>query len=118
MGTIRHQWRVSPVAGQAVRLGVFTLKSPRSPHLLVALSSHGFGHLSQAAPIINQLRELIPNLRLTIRGAFPADQIQRRIFYPDVLQPVADDFGMVMRDALTVDLGASLHAYQKFVRLR
>lgn len=90
------------------------MSSARPPHLLVALSSHGFGHLSQAAPVINQLRELIPDLRLTIRAAFPADQIQRRIFNPDVLQPVADDFGMVMRDALTVDLGASLHAYQTF----
>ena len=112
MGTRCHEWGLSPVAGQAVRLGVFTLQSPRPPHLLVALSSHGFGHLSQAAPVINQLRTLIPNLRLTIRANFPADQIKRRIFNPDVLQPVADDFGMVMRDALTVDLGASLHAYQ------
>jgi hypothetical protein len=90
------------------------LQKNRPPHLLVALSSHGFGHLSQAAPVINQLRALIPNLRLTIRAAFPADQIQRRIFNPDVLQHVADDFGMVMRDALTVDLGASVHAYQTF----
>jgi hypothetical protein len=102
------------MAGQAVQLGVITLSSARPPHLLVALSSHGFGHLSQAAPVINQLRELIPNLRLTIRAAFPAEQIQRRIFHPDVLQPFADDFGMVMRDALTVDLDASLHAYQTF----
>ena len=102
------------MAGQAVQLGVLTLQSPRRPHLLVALSSHGFGHLSQAAPVINQLRELIPNLRLTIRAAFPAEQIQKRIFSPDGLQPVADDFGMVMQDALTVDLGASLHAYQTF----
>jgi hypothetical protein len=90
------------------------LQKNRPPHLLVALSSHGFGHLSQAAPVINQLRELIPNLLLTIRAAFPADQIQRRIFNPDVLQHVADDFGMVMRDALTVDLDASVHAYQTF----
>lgn len=90
------------------------MQKNRPPHLLVALSSHGFGHLSQAAPVINQLRELIPDLRLTIRAAFPADQIQRRIFNPDVLQLVADDFGMVMRDALTVDLGASLLAYQTF----
>lgn len=90
------------------------MSASRPPHLLVALSSHGFGHLSQAAPVINQLRELIPDLRLTIRAAFPAEQIRRRIFYPDVLQHVEDDFGMVMRDALTVDLGASLHAYQTF----
>jgi hypothetical protein len=94
-----------------------TLQSPNPPHpphLLVALSSHGFGHLSQAAPIINHLRELIPNLCLTIRAAFPTEQIHKRIFNTDVLQHVADDFGMVMQDALTVDLGASLHAYKAF----
>ena len=86
----------------------------RLPHLLVALSSHGFGHLSQAAPVINQLRTLIPDVRLTIRAAFPAEQIKRRIFNPDALQAISDDFGMIMRDALTVDLGASLLAYQTF----
>lgn len=90
--------------------------SPRKqpPHLLLAVSSHGFGHLSQAAPVVNQLRKLIPDLRLTVRAAFPESQIKKRIFNPDVLQPVADDFGMIMRDALTIDLSASLKAYEAF----
>ena len=42
---------------------------PARPHLLVALSSHGFGHLSQAAPVVNQLRTEIPGLRVTVAGA-------------------------------------------------
>ena len=74
------------------------------PHLLVALSSHGFGHLSQAAPVVNQLRTEIPGLRVTVRAAFPADQIARRIPDPDAIMPAADDFGMVMHDALSVDV--------------
>lgn len=86
----------------------------RPPHLLLAVSSHGFGHLSQAAPVVNQLKKLIPNLRLTVRAAFPKDQIKTRIFNPDILQPVADDFGMIMRDALTIDLPASLKTYESF----
>lgn len=84
---------------------------PRRPHLLIALSSHGFGHLSQAAPVINQLRLLMPELRITVRSAFPAEQIKRRIFDPDTIESFADDFGMVMHHALSVDIEASLSAY-------
>ena len=82
------------------------------PHLLVALSSHGFGHLSQAAPVVNQLRTDIPGLRVTVRAAFPAEQIRRRIPGPDHIMPVADDFGMLMHDALSVDVAGSLAAYR------
>lgn len=83
----------------------------RSPHLLLALSSHGFGHLSQAAPVINQLRALIPDLRVTVRGKFPEEQIRRRIREPDAIEQYADDFGMVMHHALSVDSQASFAAY-------
>ena len=86
------------------------------PHLLVALSSHGFGHLSQAAPVVNQLRAEIPGLRVTVRAAFPADQIGRRIPRPDDIMPFADDFGMVMHDALSVDVAGSLKAYRAIHR--
>ena len=87
---------------------------PFQPHILLALSSHGFGHLSQAAPVVNHLRTLIPDLFITVRGNFPAEQIQERIFNPNVLVRVADDLGMVMNDALTVDLMASLEIYHQF----
>jgi len=40
-------------------------------HLLVDISFHGFGHLSQTAPVLNALRRLIPDLRLTVRSAAP-----------------------------------------------
>ncbi len=86
------------------------------PHLLVALSSHGFGHLSQAAPVVNQLRTEIPGLRVTVRAAFPADQIARRIPDPDDIMPAADDFGMVMHNALSVDVAGSLEAYRAIHR--
>jgi hypothetical protein len=83
----------------------------KRPHILLALSSHGFGHLSQAAPVVNQLRALMPDLRITVRGQFPVEQIKRRIFEPDTIEPFADDFGMVMHHALSVDTEASLAAY-------
>ena len=62
---------------------------------------------------MNQLRALMPELRITVRGLFPAEQIKLRIFEPDAIEPIADDFGMVMHHALSVDTEASLAAYLK-----
>ena len=55
---------------------------------------------------------MVPELRVTVRAAFPADQIGRRIPNPDDIMHAADDFGMVMHDALSVDVAGSLEAYR------
>ena len=85
---------------------------PHPPHLLVAISSHGFGHLSQVAPVVNQLLELIPQLKITVRAALPEAQLRSRIHHLDALQLATDDFGMVMNHAFSVDTQASLARYQ------
>ncbi len=83
-----------------------------TPHLLVAISSHGFGHLSQVAPVVNHLIELIPQLKITIRAALPEAQLRSRLHHLDVLQFATDDFGMVMNHAFSVDTQASLARYE------
>ena len=85
---------------------------PRPPHLLVAISSHGFGHLSQVAPVVNRLNELIPQLKITVRAALPEAQLRSRLHHFDTLQHATDDFGMVMNHAFSVDTQASLARYQ------
>ena len=40
-------------------------------HLFVDISSHGFGHLAQVAPILTALRAQLPALQLTIRCGLP-----------------------------------------------
>ena len=85
---------------------------PRLPHLLVAISSHGFGHLSQVAPVVNRLHALIPQLQITVRAALPETQLRSRIRHLDTLQHATDDFGMVMNHAFSVDTHASLARYQ------
>jgi len=87
-----------------------------TPHLLVAISSHGYGHLSQIAPVINALRvmsdqALVPGFDLTIRSALPPAQITKRVTSDFTLDAGSDDFGMVMHDALHVDLIQSLRQY-------
>jgi hypothetical protein len=87
-----------------------------TPHLLVAISSHGFGHLAQVAPVINAYEQAAastatPNFKLTIRSSLPKHQIGWRVNRHFDLDAASDDFGMVMHDALRVDLVQSLRQY-------
>ena len=90
-------------------------------HLLVAISSHGYGHLAQVAPIVNASKRLAaqtgkPDFDVTIRTSLPTQQVQWRINHPFAIDPGSDDFGMVMLDALTVDLPHSLRRYAELHR--
>ncbi|HKJ75992.1 MAG TPA: hypothetical protein VKA64_02205 [Gammaproteobacteria bacterium] len=85
-----------------------------SPHLLVAVSGHGYGHLAQVAPVVAALRRQRPGLRLTVRTSLPPEVVERRIESPFALQAAADDFGMVQRSALDIDAAASAEAYRRF----
>lgn len=84
------------------------------PHLLVYLSGHGFGHVSQVAPVINQLRKTRSNLQLTVCSAAPLQQLQARISGEFLHINEAADFGMVMASALDVLPVESLAQYQQW----
>lgn len=91
-------------------------------HCLVAVSSHGLGHLSQVTPIINTIsqgtyghyritHESHLDVVWTVRTSLPARQVRSRLTpYVDI-DPGCDDFGMVMHDALRINLAASLRNY-------
>lgn len=81
------------------------------PHLLVAISAHGYGHLSQVVPIINNLFKQIPELQLTLRTDLPEEVLGRRIHGDFKHQPGSDDIGLVMFDAVRVDRQASFQHY-------
>ncbi|HZV98000.1 MAG TPA: hypothetical protein VFF74_03325 [Methylophilaceae bacterium] len=85
-----------------------------SPHLLVCISGHGYGHVAQVAPILNALAELIPDLRLTLRTTVPLAYLRKRITPEFHYLPEATDFGMIMHSALEVDAAASMQAYAEF----
>ena len=81
-------------------------------HLFVDISSHGFGHLAQTAPVLNALSASRP-LELTIRSGLTKAQLSRRIHQPFTHLHEASDFGFVMHDALRVDLASSARRYQE-----
>ncbi len=88
--------------------------SPASHHLFVALSGHGFGHLAQAAPVLNALRRRLPALRLTVQSPLPGDVLRARIAGELTHIPEATDLGMIMASALEVKTAESLAAYRAF----
>lgn len=86
----------------------------RMPHLIAYISSHGFGHIAQTAPILNCLRTRIPDLRLTVVSNSPEANLRQRISGDFALVRRTVDFGFVMEDAFRIDLAASAQAYRAF----
>jgi hypothetical protein len=85
-----------------------------NPHLLVDITAHGYGHVSQTAPVVNELTRRMPGLRITVRSAAPAELLQRRFKCDFLHVPVALDFGMKMKSAVEVDTEASGAAYRAY----
>ncbi len=85
-----------------------------SPHLVVSISGHGFGHVAQTAPILNLLFKLKPKLRITVRSSVPLDHLRSRIKVPFEHLQSHGDIGMIMSSALDVRVADSCSAYQAF----
>jgi len=81
-------------------------------HLFVDISSHGFGHLAQVAPVLDELRQRLPGLRLTVRSGLPQERLRARITGDFAYLAGRSDFGFVMLDALRIDTAASAAAYR------
>jgi len=84
------------------------------PHLLVDLSSHGFGHIAQTAPVINALAERLPGLRVTLRSGAPHEVLAQRFHCDFTLISKTLDFGMEMVDAVAVNVAKSAESYRDF----
>ena len=84
------------------------------PHLLVDISAHGFGHVSQAAPVVNELARRIPGLRITLRTTIPHFLLQKNFSCDFRHIPLAFDFGMKMANAVDVQVEESADAYRAF----
>jgi hypothetical protein len=87
--------------------------TPHRPHLFVDISSHGFGHLAQTAPVLNQLAARCPDLRLTLRSGLPLAKLRQRIQARFEHIATASDFGYAMIDALTIDHAATATRYRE-----
>lgn len=79
--------------------------------LYVAISAHGYGHIAQTAPVVNELHRRDPTLRIVIECAASRELLEKRFEMPFEHVQAASDFGMVMKNALEVDVEASHARY-------
>ncbi|WP_146002639.1 glycosyltransferase [Telmatospirillum siberiense] len=87
--------------------------SDRVPHLLVALTAHGFGHAAMTAPVVNALADKLPAFRLTLQSNHPKDFLSERFKVPFERIPGDDDFGLMMLSATRIDLNETAEAYRR-----
>lgn len=66
------------------------------------MSSHGFGHLAQVSPVLNELRDRFSEFHLTIRSALPYSVLAGRIKGEFDHIATSTDIGMCMAHALKV----------------
>lgn len=88
----------------------------KQSHLLVCISGHGYGHVAQTAPVLNALRELLPDLLITVRSAAPLAHLRMRIHGPFQYLRDTSDIGMLMSSALDVRAQDTAAAYQRLHR--
>lgn len=84
------------------------------PHLLAAITAHGYGHLAQSAAVINALRRQLPELKLTLYTRVSPRLLHARIEGDFTLLEEEPDVALPMHDALTVDVDAAAQAYRRF----
>lgn len=81
-------------------------------HLVVDISAHGFGHVAQTAAVLNCLP---PDLKLTVRtSATNQKPLQERVHRPFEMLETKLDTGMIMYDALSVDVEETMNWYRHF----
>jgi len=90
----------------------------RAPHLLLAISGHGYGHLAQCAPVINKLTSRLPGLRLTLMSALPEQVLRQRIEADFSCIYAETDPVLCMHSAWEVDVPASQVVFREFHRHR
>lgn len=79
-------------------------------HLWLALSPHGYGHAAMSAPVVAEMRNRFPGLRLTIQSALPRAFLETRFGAFDHVPEIAD-FGLKMKSSIEIDIEASAAAY-------
>lgn len=82
--------------------------------IVAYVSGHGFGHAVRTAEVLRVLRELEPDLPLTVVGTAPEmlfrEALGERVGY----RRVACDVGLVQRDALSIDEAGTAAAWRAF----
>ncbi len=82
------------------------------PTVYAAISSHGFGHATRTAAVLDHLARRLPDLRLILATTSPDWLLRSYLSHPFEPRPVSLDVGVVQPDCLGVDREATRRAVQ------
>lgn len=85
-----------------------------SSTIWVAISHHGFGHLGQIAPVLNRLVSQGVDLTLIIQSGHPRVLLERFLKFAFVHVEHAADQPLLMKNAITLDIPATVTALQAY----
>ncbi|MBF0110643.1 MAG: hypothetical protein HQL76_15850 [Magnetococcales bacterium] len=81
-----------------------------------AVSGHGFGHLSQVAPILNRLGPMVSGRRIVVAGHLDEGVVRNFIQVPHFFDFGARDIGLVQSDPMVANLAATRICYERLQR--
>lgn len=84
------------------------------PHLFLAITAHGYGHLSQSAPVATALVKRTPGLRVTLQGDIDPAYAERRLPCCSRHIRTSADVGLLMDGPLRTRWEDSLVEYERF----
>jgi len=82
-----------------------------SKTLILALTGHGYGHAAQTAPVIQALRQRVPDLRLQVRSLLVPDLLTQFFGPIDGFSRPSGDFGAAMLSPLDADIPETARRY-------
>ncbi len=82
--------------------------------IVAYVSGHGFGHATRTAEVLRCVRELKAETSITIVSAAPEALFRRAIPGPFTFRRLDCDVGLVQKDALTIDEGATVERWRAF----
>jgi hypothetical protein len=84
------------------------------PHLFLAVTAHGYGHLAQSAPVVEALLRRVPEVSVTLQGDIDPAFARRRLPAGFTQIHEATDVGLLMDGPLVTRWDESLEAYRAF----
>ena len=91
---------------------------PRLPRILLAITSHGLGHLTRSLAIAGALRELHQRIELIVGTTLPRSRVARDLPPPFEYRAVDYEPGVLQVNCFQLDREATRLAYRRFLAER
>jgi hypothetical protein len=79
------------------------------------VTPHGYGHAARSCDVLSELHARHPDLPLTLVSRHPEFFLRHRLPSAVRVRPGALDFGLVMRDSITIDFDAGARALETWM---